>query len=111
MEELKKGKLPETSADVARLFKGNQKRLTHPAWPEQAGYVYVAGMPDPNAGGILVFENVPERKPNTPIQAIDDKGRISVHQRSELLTLLAEQERGWKRFDRRLEQIEMRAEP
>ncbi len=96
-----RGRYPERAALLTPEYLPNAGNLTHPAWPEQPGYVYIPGMrTDDSTASLLVYENVPEYKRKLGIQALFSDGRIETLKEAEIEIKLKNQEEAWKRTGR-----------
>jgi len=81
MADFKKTKrFPETEHEAAQVFKGQEKILIHPAWPEAAHYALVTDVnpeTDP-PGTMLVYEAIPDSKQKFGIQSVDLEGAVTL---------------------------------
>lgn len=98
--QLHSGNLPEHAFVFLEHLDG--KELIHPAWPEQAGYVYVGGAHSStdNPASILIYENVPERKRKLGFQVLRLDGRVDWLSQQDFVSALQAQEAAWKKKGR-----------
>jgi hypothetical protein len=95
------GAYPGAASELVAAVANADENLTHPAWPEQAGYVFVSGVrADDAPGTIAIYENVPERKRAQGVMALYADGRIELFTGAEFARRLAAQEERWTQTGR-----------
>ena len=86
---------------LAPKYLKDENALSHPAWPNRAGYVYVVGVQisDP-AETIFVYENVPAGKEKLGRLTLSLNGEVHMWDEAAFQALIAAQQALWKSQNR-----------
>jgi hypothetical protein len=96
------GQFPEELQWLAPKYLKDENALSHPSWPNRAGYMYVAGVQksDPASETVIVFENVPAGKEKLGRLALTLNGEVHMWNENEFQVKMTSQEARWKSLNR-----------
>jgi hypothetical protein len=96
------GQFPDELQKLSPQYLKDENALSHPSWPDRAGYMYVSDVQktDPAAETVIVFENVPAGKEKLGRLALTLNGEVHMWSEMEFQAKMTSQEARWKSLNR-----------